>query len=383
MELQELAKQIEANLKTSMQVDFEKYGKDIESSIKKLEKLQIRIIKLQGSENKTTKKNVFKGKELQENELKTIAFEAYKLLQNLSMFFRNNILQEESEKYNNITYALYYKGKRFFVDQLDKEWISIQADGSIQISLAKVKKAFDKKIMDNTISNKTNALLQLFTEHYKQFLPQAERLSQNKQTRLDKKGINKGHIAEAFERHLAEHHKELYIKSKNSKLQENIEEDKDYMVLKNYIEKTSTRSRSWYKHEEGENKNKQKRTMIKHLYHSLGSQRGTAAGDVFNVQVKQIREDYYDKKKHKVVRSSTTIQLSSLSNLITGLKIYSRIFSKENLSRTAKLIALYLTDAIDSNLSMEINKEIIPQVLKDEIQLDEWFDKNKNIKLHM
>jgi len=81
----------------------------------------------------------------------------------------------------------------------------------------------------------------------------------------------------------------------------------------------------------------------------LGYQRGTAAGDVASTQVKQAR---ITEKS-----ANTTLRLSSIKNLRTGITLYSEIFNENKTPyEVAAKLAIYMSSVLDKDISTELNK---------------------------
>ena len=127
-----------------------------------------------------------------------------------------------------------------------------------------------------------------------------------------------GHIAEAYEQHISEHHPAEYrvlnnlAKSGNSltvldKMMLNFESDVDAVT---YWDAHEGITKAWM-----------------HIRNSLGTQRGTVAGDVGQMQVKQGKT------------GAGRIRLARLNTLKEGIGVYCAIVSDEPVEDVALRIA--------------------------------------------
>lgn len=92
----------------------------------------------------------------------------------------------------------------------------------------------------------------------------------------------------------------------------------------------------------------------KHIRTSLGTQRGTVAGDVGRYQVKR-GTSYTPYGKQ--------VRLTTLRNLETGIKRYSAILSDEPANIVADRIAMYITEPA-SNMSAKILNNITDEKVR-------------------
>ena len=285
-------------------------------------------------------------------------FQIYKTIIKISMEIRRILPQFEVEvsQYSNIDYALYYKNQIYYTEHLKPEWLSA-TKGGLMLRLAPAIKDIEK---ENQAAIQLT-ILDLFNQHYNLFLSTIENSYQrhhNGKTFLQNQTttFNKGHVAEAHERHLQEHHLLLYQIAKNSNnllVNEQIENHINEMQKQNQEQSFhETASTIWKEH----------------LLASLGYQRGTVAGDVNSTQVKQ-------------GQSGSSLRLTKVGNLRTAIKTYSDLFNSDIPAEiVAKKIALYMSDITDKDIRTFINKDFFNEVLKKEPNFNKVF---KELEKHL
>ena len=288
-----------------------------------------------------------------------ITYNIYKLTQKISLAIRQelSVFIPEIETYGQINYAFYYNGKRYSVDNLNLNWLLLDKKGNLKINLDEVEKDF-AKITNNKILNEMN----LRIEAHKTGFINAIQGTYN--GTLGKGRINMGHVAEAYEEHIMEHHTPAYqfLNSLQYSLLSGIDKiigsmPKDFGLEENVY---------WSNHESIG-------TAWKHIRNSLGTQRGTVAADVgskkisnYGVQVKAGQKRIIQTKKGNI-EFGHILQLSSLNNLKQGILEYSKIFNPNiPVQEVAKSLASFLSEPITKraeNLIDFVEDEIIKQIL--------------------
>lgn len=291
-------------------------------------------------------------------------FNAYEKIISISIKMRQllNEYDLQVSQYDQLDYALYFKGQRFYAST-ENISAAIQYGGiritksGLMIDLKKITDSLQKDLQTDCRQSLFNA----FSEHYKSFLGYASGMywKQNKsQFGVPPAEINLGHVAEAHERHLQEHHSLLFKISTKKDLTPN-----DLLAARIQEFQQQTTPEHW--HEGAE-------SVWAHIRASLGFQRGTVAGDVNATQVKQVKEN----------SNSSTLRLSSIGNLKLGIKMYSAIFNKDiPVQQVASGIAIYISDIIDGHARINLNRYIIPKILKDDFDIDHFLDKYSNIQI--
>lgn len=259
-----------------------------------------------------------------------VMFNAYKKIQNISIEIRK-LLQKyniKAELYDNISYAFYYTNSngqtiRYSTDKLDLKWLRVSSTGELQINLTKA-------ISDISSSGLNNLISEIFTKHYESYY---NLITGTYNERKPYKGktykrapLNKGHISEAFEEHLSQHHPGFYSLLNSGLLFEKNNES----VLSKMAQVQINSQENW------ENKNHESVTAAwMHVRHSMGSQKGTVAGDVGKYQVKFGTVE------------NPKLRLARLSTLKNGIKLYSLILSDEDSLKVATLLASYMSERVN------------------------------------
>ena len=243
---------------------------------------------------------------------------AYENIKAVSMNLRQLLSRFiQLDTYESIAYAFYYNGERYTTDTISAEWLTKNSKGELRLNL-------DTAIQDikkNFGSKSLLALNNIFNRHYSSYLAA---ISGTYKGVLGHGRLNRGHIAEAYEAHLAEHHSAAY-----QLLNVPVESAIDKMVAA--LEINENPEAYWSTHESIEE------AWI-HIRGSLGTQRGTVAGDVGRFQVKQgFSGNQY----------SSQVRLSSLANLKTGIKTYCDIVNLDiPVEVVARKVAMYLTEPV-------------------------------------
>ena len=270
-------------------------------------------------------------------------FQVYEMIIQISMELRKILPQFNIEvsQYSSIDYALYYKNQVYYTKELKPEWLSVTKSG-LMLRLSPAIKELEEESKTQT----QLAILDLFNQHYQLFLQTIEDSYQRHHNgksilRNQDSTFNRGHIAEAHERHLQEHHTLLYhsVKVKNLQPDEQIEA---------HIAEMEKQNKEYTFHETASTIWKQ------HLLASLGYQRGTVAGDVNSTQVKQ-------------GASGASLRLTKVGNLRTAIKTYSDLFNPDiDAKIVGTKIALYMSDIADKDIRTFINKDFFNEVMKKE-----------------
>lgn len=270
-------------------------------------------------------------------------FQVYETIIQVSMELRKILPQFEIEvsQYSSIDYALYYKNQVYYTRELKPEWLSA-TKGGLMLHLSPA----IKDLEEESKTEAQLAILDLFNQHYQLFLQTVEDSYQrhhNGKSILQNQDsvFNKGHVAEAHERHLQEHHALLYqsVKTKNLQPNEQIEAHILEMQRQNSADTFHETAATIWK---------------QHLLASLGYQRGTVAGDVNSTQVKQ-------------GASGASLRLTKVGNLRTGIKAYSDLFNKDIPPEVVGTkIALYMSDIADKDVRTFVNRDFFNEMMKKE-----------------
>lgn len=258
------------------------------------------------------------------------------------------------QDYNSIEYTFYYEGQRYTTKQLSAEWLKPKKHGkALGISLTQAV----NQIKSNINNEMAKSIQDIFNQHYASYVNAISGMySEVNKRQLGKDRINYGHVAEAFERHLSEHHSNIYPLL-NSLSDADLENDNTFIQIKKLYnqlikEKMPKGAARWDVEEDPYE-------AWRHIRESLGNLRGTVAGDVGGRQVKQAKGDD---------RWGATLSLASLYNLKDGFNRYSEIFSDTPPEIVAHKIAMYISSPIsedakkmlveksNQDLGQEINK---------------------------
>ena len=282
-------------------------------------------------------------------------FNAYENIQSISMYLRKLLSQFINlEVYDKITYSFYYNGKRYETDNIDASWLTKSSKGELKLKLYEAEKTLQEEASDEYKEQVNH----IFNRHYAIFL---QAISGTYNGIIGRSGaLNMGHIAEAYEEHISEHHPKEYrvlnnlAKSGNSltvldKMMLNFESDVDAVTY-------------WDAHEGITN-------AWMHIRNSLGTQRGTVAGDVGQMQVKQGKT------------GAGRIRLARLNTLKEGIDAYCAIVSNEPVKDVALRIAKYISEPVrqtSSKIIDNIKDEKIRELLN-----EDNFKRAENIMVHI
>lgn len=268
--------------------------------------------------------------------------------------------------YDGINYTFWYNDQRYVSEHIDPSWISVYHDGNenhtaqIQLNLEKaiedIKDGVSSALHDKVQEQLTNHYLKYYTAIKNMYLDVNKHHLEHPE-----KGskVNVGNVAEAFERHLAQHHNIGYQTLKESfaegtKVLSNF--DKMIMAQEKILnENLQPIQGQWSTHEPPE------KAWI-HVRQSLGNQRGTVAGDVWNMQIKSGN----NKSSY-----SHIVNLTSLYNLETGIKNYSFLVDETPVNQAAAKIASYLSGRVSDTSKIVQAKEVnnLMRILLDDKKL--------------
>lgn len=273
--------------------------------------------------------------------------DAYDKIKEVSVEIRKllSVVFPQIESYDNINYAIYYKGKRYYASKLDTNWIrksSKTGNLSLQVSqmakelqeyydaigLSKLQEAFERHLMvyQNAIRGTYHGI-------------------------IGRGGaLNEGHITEAFEAHIQEHHSAAYQLFNTTSLlslaDKSIAAAVDFDETAKELDLTD-----WWQHENITE------AWI-HIRNSFGIQKGTAAGDTRDAQVKAIKKALEGKKQ------DTKIRLERFGVIRDGVSIYCAILDKSQSSeKVAALIVKYIEEPI-----RDTSARVISEVANKDVQ---------------
>lgn len=285
-------------------------------------------------------------------------FAAYKKILAVSMELRKLIQRfgVEVDTYNSVDYAIYFRGKISYANHLQLNWLRSNGSG-LMLNL----KAMTEDIQKDMSNEAQLKILELFQRHYEIYSEYVDAMyyQQDGHRHIGERGsnINMGHVAEAHERHLQDHHIDLYKMAKTSELQPS-----DILQQRLQTFERLNNSQQW--HEPAD-------IVWMHMHESLGYQRGTVAGDVASTQVKQARVTEKS--------ANTTLRLSSIKNLRTGIQLYSEIFNDQKPAyEVAAKIAIYMSSVLDKDVSTALNK-ILQGLMKKDGDIGEALEKIKEV----
>lgn len=273
-------------------------------------------------------------------------FSIYKMIQTISLKLRKELNEYINlEIYDSIEYVFYYNNERFMTDQLSLDWMFIGKNNKGELRLSLEKAVSDLKLeLEQSGKQKIN---KIFSNHYEQYL---RAISGMYKGILGKSRLNKGHVAEAYEIHISEHHTQAYQLLNDVVANSSI---LDQMI--NILELETKGSEYWSNHESADE-------AWKHIRNALGTQRGTVAGDVGKFQVKQ---GAFSKNNSY----SSEVRLTTFTNLKRGIYIYNRLLDPNIPSQiVAREIAIYLSESVkktEQNIQAYIaNKEFGEEIKK-------------------
>lgn len=269
-------------------------------------------------------------------------YDSYKMVQSISMELRSLLSRfVDLEVYDSIGYSFYYNGKRYVTDTIKQEWLIKGSKGELRLNL----EVATQDLMKDHNSAIIQAAQDVFQEHYVSYLNAIAGTYQGGY--IGRGALNKGHIAEAYEEHIQEHHRS------STQLFDDIYNghwtvmDKALMAFEN----DDINGNYWGQHEDIQ-------TAWMHVRHALGTQRGTVAGDVGRFQVKSGSD---------ANEWAPQVRLASLKTLQDGINYYSAILSDENPASVARRIAIYMSEPmrnVSAKLLNKITDEKVEEVLE-------------------
>lgn len=254
--------------------------------------------------------------------------EAYKKIIKVSMELRKLLSNfiPSLDLYDDISYAFYYNGQRYYIEDLDISWLRKTSAGTLKINLNKATKDIESELKKRADYETIQKIRELINNHYQLYLMALIGMNEAATNRAS--NLNRGHIAEAFEGHLIEDHREIYNKINliyNNKIStsELIAYSQD---IQNHFNKNYNR---WSDHEDPD-------SAWRHYRAAKGTQRGTVAGDVGRTQVKQAQNE-----------NAGQLKLTSLANLKRGISTFSDIINPNiDVNSLAKKLAIYMSERV-------------------------------------
>lgn len=279
-----------------------------------------------------------------------VLFANYKQIQKASIELRK-ILESifHNDAYDAIEYSFYYNGKRYHTDTINAKWLTVSGStGELKLRLNHATEDLKTAVYEKIEQSYNEA----FNQHYAKMLKGFAAMYNGTIGRGG--AINYGHLAEAFEEHMEQHHTQaMRAMDQLAASQENLSVVQKYIVSFVDEEKGTV---GWHE--------APKETWA-HVIHSLGIQRGTVAGDVGKSQVKQSKT------------GSPRIRLARLNTLIDGIQVYSDIFNEHKTPvEVAEKLATYISEPV-----RKVSETIIDGVIDQDIQsalkeLNASIDKN-------
>ena len=266
--------------------------------------------------------------------------------------------------YDSIKYAVYYNGRRYKLDELKPEWMRVSSKNGLMLNLSKATKGLKKEMADKY----AGSVQEIFDNHYKSYLKMIKETYRGEKT-LGEKGsrITLGHVAEAYEEHLGEDHPAAY-KVLNSSVDEIIKYSSSVKAM-TALRAIGDEKAQWPPHESVD-------SGWMHIKHSLGTQRGTVAGDVGQFQVKQAKDS-----------SNATIRLARFSTLLDGIEIYSKILgngkTNADIPKVAYDLAQYLSEPVSEAAANTLNFTGGKEINNDIKALEKVLDKKLNSVIHL
>lgn len=322
--------------------------KELISSIKKLEKF---------SNTWQEKKDV------------TSALAVYEQVKKVSLQIREllHTVLPAVEVYEKIDYALYYNGKRYVARELKPEWLRVNSKGALLINLNHATKDIEKTYNDDLV----NRIRILFNNHYQLYLNMIQGTygwNSGSKIELGKRGarVNLGHVAEAYEEHLADDHSGDNANKVYQILMIDKQEELSSSLLNaaSAFEKHQVVLHQWIDHESID-------AGWNHIRHSLGTQKGVVAGDVGSMQVKQTSG-----------KDGNELRLAHQSTLKKGVALYSKILdSSQPAYIVAYQLAKYLTEPVSQESAELLTNKVSGTI--DEELLRELKDKKLEMYVHI
>lgn len=229
--------------------------------------------------------------------------------------------------YDHINYSFYINGKRYFTEKINTNWVSKSKENDLMLNLTKVRDSLQSQYQQGI----TQKIRDIFNEHYNSYLNMIIGTYRG-EIGTQKASLKYGHVAEAFEEHLFEHHNPEIIQLLN----QTRSFKKDDPIILKIQNKEKELSGYWENHESVE-------SGWMHIRASLGKMRGTVAGDVFNMQVKQTKEN------------NGSVQLASLETLKDGVFNYCDIINEDKSPKEiVQTLVTYMSETVDKKAYVEL-----------------------------
>ena len=275
--------------------------------------------------------------------------EAYEKIKETSLEIRA-LLSEifpQIEKYEDIEYSIYFKGKRYSTNHLKSEWLQKKGSGNLMLSVS----AMAKEMQELYNIYGVDKAQSIFENHLQKF--QNAIVGTYRGVINNRGAINMGHVTEGFEEHLAQHHTIAYNLYNQIDVFSNFDKSIIAAVDELNRETQNIPDQDW----DGAHESIDEAWV--HMRHALGVQKGTVAGDVYNRQVKAIQKAAEGKQQEGRIR------LERFNVLKTGVRTYCAILDPTVSSiDCAKQIIKYIEEPVRQISSRMIN-EIAEETVKD------------------
>lgn len=240
------------------------------------------------------------------------------------------------EIYDTIDYAFYYNGQQYYTDEIKAHWLTKSSkSGELKLRLNTATKELQQDVVDSY----RNRIRDIFKYHQAVFSAAIEGTYRGIIGRGG--ALNRGHIAEAYEIHIAEHHPVEYLVLKGLKTPSNKITAIDQTMI---AQEGKMNAVQYWANHEGIS------SAWEHVKEALGTQRGTVAGDVGSTQVKQGKT------------GASRIRLARLNTLQEGIESYTMILN-ENIppQEVALKIARYISEPVN-----KISSKIVDNITDEE-----------------
>lgn len=240
--------------------------------------------------NLTELESIIKEYSLKEELTEAEIINAYKKVQEFSIYLRTFFKNfPQVKQYEKISYAFYSSnGYRYTSEAPSGLYVS---NGVLYYNRQQTISEIQNSLRGQKNYKRVQKALSNHMKNYKRMLVGTYR----------GKRFNFGHIAEAFEDHLSSHHSSLYSLLNINFQSDSVFETMADISFESYLQELESSGR-WDSHETV-------KQGWQHLRNSLGIQRGTVAGDVGAFQIK-----------------ARNNKLANVSTIMSGLKLYSKIF---------------------------------------------------------
>ena len=170
--------------------------------------------------------------------------------------------------YDSIAYAFYFDGQRFSTENLNADWMFVTSKGELRLSLEKAAEDL-KKGIEGTAREK---IFDIFNRHYGRYMDAISGMYLAKSgyplgAKVKGAKLNRGHVAEAYETHIASHHSQAYTLLNSINSPETVMEKMVYA-----LDLETKGDEYWSIHESPDE-------AWKHIRGAMGKQRGTGSPD--------------------------------------------------------------------------------------------------------